>query len=128
MDSGACDAAMPPEMVPGISLVSTSEPGSGMEYEVANGEGLPNLGEKRCIMMTDNPRRPSEWYSRLRMSTRHCLVSEELPTGVCECTLGKVGGKPTDVVTGDLIPLHRRSRLYVMRAWVRQDQGFGRPA
>ena len=45
-----------------------------------------------------------------------------------ECTLGKLGGFLRDVDTGDLLPLHRRDHLYVMRAWVKQDDsGFSRP-
>ena len=44
-----------------------------------------------------------------------------------ECTLGKLGGLLRDVDTGDLIPLHRRDNLYVMRAWIKQDDsGFAR--
>ena len=44
-----------------------------------------------------------------------------------ECTLGKLGGVLRDVDTGDMIPLHRRDNLYVMRAWIKQDDsGFPR--
>ena len=44
-----------------------------------------------------------------------------------ECTLGKLGGVLRDVDTGDMIPLHRRDNLYVMRAWIKQDEsGFTR--
>ena len=39
-----------------------------------------------------------------------------------ECILGKTGGRLIDVVTGDVIPLHRRGNLYVMKAWVQQDK------
>ena len=45
-----------------------------------------------------------------------------------ECTLGKLGRVLRDVDTGDLIPLHRREHLYVMKAWAKQDySGFSRP-
>ena len=44
-----------------------------------------------------------------------------------ECTLGKLGGALRDVDTGDLIPLHRHENLYVIRAWIKQDDsGFTR--
>ena len=26
----------------------------GMEYEVANGQSMPNLGERRCLVWTEN--------------------------------------------------------------------------
>ena len=45
-----------------------------------------------------------------------------------ECTLGKLGGVLRDVGTGDLITLHRRDRLYAMRAWFKHDDsGLSRP-
>ena len=47
-----------------------------------------------------------------------------------ECVLGKEGGELRDTITGDVIPLHRRGNLYVLRAWITQDeapaQGFAR--
>ena len=45
-----------------------------------------------------------------------------------ECTLCKYGGKLTDVVTGDVMPLRRWDNLYLMMAWVKLDSfGFARP-
>ena len=47
-----------------------------------------------------------------------------------KCVLDEEGGERVDKVTGEVIPFHRRGNLYVMRAWVRQDQSasdFGRP-
>ena len=44
-----------------------------------------------------------------------------------ECSLGNLGGVLRDVDAGELIPLHRLDNLYVMRAWVKQDDsGFTR--
>ena len=37
-----------------------------------------------------------------------------------ECMLGKGGGELRDTVTGDIIPLHRRDNLYVMKALTKQ--------
>ena len=38
-----------------------------------------------------------------------------------DCILGKVGVRFLDTVTGDVIPLHRRGNLYVLRAWTKPD-------
>ena len=44
-----------------------------------------------------------------------------------ECTLGKLSGVLRGVDTGGMISLHRRDNLYVMRAWIKQDDsGFAR--
>ena len=118
---------MPEGMCPQISLLESVGSKAGYEYEVANGEALPNLGEKRCVMMTEDS-------SIMKKLTFQCAdvhkallsVSKVADLGY-ECVLGKLGGKLIDTLTGDVVPLHRRGNLYVMRAWVRQDSGFTRP-
>ena len=37
-----------------VSILEHAKVRSGFEYEVANGQGLPNLGERRCYMMNEN--------------------------------------------------------------------------
>jgi hypothetical protein len=44
VDSGACDIVMPTGMFAHISIVATAKSRSGFEYEVANGDGLLNMG------------------------------------------------------------------------------------
>ena len=51
VDSGACETVMPPSLCSGISILQ-SVCSHGAEHEVANGETIPNLGERRCHMMT----------------------------------------------------------------------------
>ena len=79
-------------------------------------------------MMTENSQTPKRVVFQIADVHKALLSASRVADLGYECTLGKLGGKLTDVVTGDVIPLHRRNNLYVMRAWVRQDQGFGRPA
>ena len=48
VDSGASDTVIPPELLQWLELIQT--PKVGAEYEVANGEIVHNLGERRCVM------------------------------------------------------------------------------
>ena len=48
VDSGALDTVIPPEMLQWLTLEQSANVGA--EYEVANGEVVHNLGERRCIM------------------------------------------------------------------------------
>ena len=48
VDSGASDTVIPPDMLQWLDLRSTHKVGA--EYEVANGDIVHNLGERRCIM------------------------------------------------------------------------------
>ena len=52
VDSGACVTVMPRALCPGISILQNRLSREGVEYEVANGAHIPNLGERRCEMMT----------------------------------------------------------------------------
>ena len=54
VDSGACDSVSPTKMCPHILMVATAKSRSWFEYEVAHGDGLLNVGERRCFMMTED--------------------------------------------------------------------------
>ena len=57
-DTGACDTVIPKLMCPGIPITPSMQSLRGMEYEVATGESIPNLGEKRCEMWTEGATSP----------------------------------------------------------------------
>ena len=128
VDSGACDTVMPREMCSGISVLQTPDSLRGMEYEVANGASLPNLGERRCLMMSEDSQITKKITFQCADVHKALLSVSRVADLGYACTLGKFGGQLEDTVTGEKIPLHRRGNLYVMRAWIRQDpSGFARP-
>ena len=48
VDSGASDTVIPPHYLRWCAISHTEKVGT--EYEVANGENVYNIGERRCIM------------------------------------------------------------------------------
>ena len=46
VDSGACVTVMPSGLCPGITIIENDLCKNGVEYEVANGESIANLGER----------------------------------------------------------------------------------
>ena len=52
VDSGACVTVMPSGLCLGIPIIENNLSKNIIEYEVANGESIANLGEKRCQVMT----------------------------------------------------------------------------
>jgi hypothetical protein len=127
VDSGACDTVVPTTLCSHISLMATAKSRSGFEYEVANGEGLLNMRERRCFMMTENSNTTKRIAFQCADVHKPLLSVSRLADQGYECTLGKIGGVLCDVDAGDLIPLHRRDNLYVMRVWIKQDDsGFAR--
>ena len=122
-----CDTVMPTKLGSHISMVATAKFRSGFEYEVANGKGLLNMGERRCFMMTENSNTMKRIAFQCADVHKPLLSVSRLADQGYECMLGKLGGVLRDVDTGDLIPLHRRDHLYVTRAWIKQDDsGFTR--
>ena len=120
VDSGACETVMPPGLCTGISI-SQSSCSHGAEYEVANGETIPNLGERRCHMMTLGSNAAKKIVFQVADVHKPLLSISRCADMGFRCHLGKEGGFMEDTVTGEQIPLHRRDNLYVMRAWVRTD-------
>ena len=96
-------------------------PLTGLMYEVADGKEIPNLGERRCLMMTENSMMAKRIAFQCADVHKALLSVGKLVDHGYECILGKDGGVLRDVDTGDTIPLHRRENLYVMKAWVKQE-------
>ena len=127
VDSGACDTVMPTSLSPQILLLESAASRSGLEYEVANGQGLPNVGEKKCIMMTENSSLPKRITFQCADVHKPLMSVSRVADLGYECILGAEGGTLRDTVTNDVIPLHRRGNLYFLKAWVRQDESSGAP-
>ena len=53
-DTGACDTVIRKDMCASIPIKDSLQSLRGKEYEVANGESIPNLGERRCMMWTED--------------------------------------------------------------------------
>ena len=127
IDSGACETVMPVSLCPGIEVVDSPQSLEGVEYEVANGGIIPNLGERRCLLMTPG----SEVCKRIvfQVADVHktlMSVSRVADMGY-NCHLGKTGGCLEDAQTGERIPLTRKDDLYYFKTWVKKDP-FVRPA
>ena len=118
-DSSACDTVIPKDMCPGIPARPSLQSIRGMEYEVANGESIPNLGERRCLMWTEGA------LAALGISMQVADVHKALLSFRCcadmkfESRFGRVAGSLTDTNSGEVIPLTRKGHLYVLRAWIR---------
>lgn len=127
-ESGACDPVMPEGMCPQIILVPSAYSKKGPEYEVANGEALPNLGEKKCLLMTEDSSVMKKVVFQCADVHKALLSVSHVADLGYDCTVSKCGGYLKDTQTEDIVPLHRRGSLYFTRAWVRADPdqaGFG---
>ena len=134
VDSGACVTVMPSGLCPGIQIMENDLSRNGVEYEVANGESIANLGEKRSQVMTIGSRSPKKIVFQIADVHKPLLSVTACSDMGYDRYLGKEGGSLRDRVTGEIIPLERRGSLYTLRMWVRQwsderpSPGFPGPA
>jgi hypothetical protein len=92
---------------------------NGMEYEVATGESIPNLGERRCEMWTEGAESPKAITMQVADVHKALLSLSRCADMGFESRFGAAYGCLIDRQTGEVIPLKRRGNLYILKAWVR---------
>ena len=126
---------MPLSILKHISIVSSPQSSAGVEYEVANGASIPNVGGRRLDAVTINA--PDD-LKRIHMQVadvHKCLLSVSKCADMgYTCVLKKDGGYLIDEATNENIPIERRGNLYEIRMMVRgaredenAEAGFTRP-
>jgi hypothetical protein len=108
VDSGACVTVMPRSLCEGISILQKRLSREGVKYEVANGAHIPNLGERRCEMMTIGSNTARRIVFQVAdVHTPLLSISGCADMGF-DCHLEDKGGHLTDREAGERIPLERR--------------------
>ena len=121
VDSGACVTVMLKGMCMGISVLENFLSRKGAEYEVANGQSIPNLGERRCDIMTVGSATAKRIMFQVADVHKPLLSITACADMGFDCFLGLEGGMLRDRHTHEVIPLDRNGILYTMKMWVRQD-------
>ncbi len=112
-------------MCPGIPITPSVQSLRGMEYEVATGESIPNLGEKRCEMLTEGASAPKSISMQVADVHKALLSLSRCADMGFESRFGRVAGALIDEESGEVIPLQRKGNLYVLKCWLRAAP-FGR--
>ena len=117
---------MPRKMCTKIPIQPSIQSINLMEYEVASGETIPNLGERRCVMWTEGA--SSERQINLQVEDVHkpLLSLSRCADMGFESRIGRVAGALIDEESGEVIPLQRKGNLYVLKCWIKAAP-FGRP-
>ena len=84
-------------------------------YEVANGEAIPNKGERRLVVMTQGSQVPKMVDFQVCDVHKALMSLSKAADAGFETFLGKHGGWMRDVQSGDQIPLERRGNLYFLK-------------
>ena len=106
VDSGACETVMPTHLCKGISIMQSIS-SHGAEYKVANRESVPNLGERRCLLMTLGSQTPKRISFQVSDVHKALLSISRCADMGFDCFLGKHGGFLQVAISGEQIPLQR---------------------
>ena len=110
----------------GVETLEGKAKKMGVQYEVADGTLIPNMGEKKYIAVSDTG------VAR-HMKSQVCEVNKAL-LSVHRCVqagstvvFAAAGSYIEDEVSGEIMPLTEKGGMYMLRLWVKA-QGFGGPA
>ena len=129
VDSGASDTVVPQEVCAGAMLHWTNR--VGVEYEIANGDTLANLGERRCMMKT---KEDDSDDSAFEMAFQVVDVNKPLlsVTRVCEQGHSVLfeNGRGAILLKGDpkrRVEFRKVGGTFELDMWLKPSEGFGRP-
>ena len=119
VDSGASETVVNDDMLKSVQTQESAASRRGVEYEVANGIRIPNLGEKRFIGTSD------EGVSR-RLTAQVCDVNKAL---LSVSKMVKAGNRVIfdpdgsyieDKNTGECMNLKEKNGMYMLSLWTKR--------
>ena len=125
VDSGASESVVSEDMLTRVTTVEGYAQKKGVQYEVADGTLIPNLGEKKCVGVSDRG------VTR-QMKAQVCEVNKALLSVHRVVQAGNrvvfsaSGSFVQDESTGETMELVEKGGMYMLRLWVKA-QGFGGP-
>ena len=122
VDSGCVEHVAPPELAPQVKIEPSEGSKRGRSYTVANGEDLPNLGQKSISVVTESG-------DQAVIKTQIAQVAKPLTSVGETCDRGNLvvfsahGGAILNLHTKGVIPFQRRNRNYELDYYIKHDQG-----
>ena len=102
-----------------IPIVPSAQCQRGMEYEVANAQTIPCVGERRLEIWTHGMTAPRGMVIQCADVHKPLLSLSRCADPRYESCIGRTCGYLLDCETGEVIPLARKGNLYTLRVWVR---------
>lgn len=118
VDSGASETVVPDGLVKSVETRPSDASRRGVQYEVANGQRIPNLGEKHLQGLTDN-----EGYRR-SITAQVCDVNKPLMSvkRLIETGHSVVFDEPGAYIehkaSGERIWLKENNGMYMLKLWM----------
>jgi len=125
VDSGASESVVSEDMLTGVETVEGYAQKKGVQYEVADGTLIPNLGEKKFVAVSD------AGVTRA-MKAQACDVNKALWSvhrvvqAGSRVVFAASGSYVQDETSGETMALTEKGGMYMLKLWVKA-QGFGGP-
>ena len=122
VDSGATENVIGMGMIQAVDTVAGTASRLGIEYEVANGTRIPNLGEQRVYVVTD------EGVKRM-LTLQVCDVNKGLLSASKiaqkdhRVVFDPEGSYIEDKTTKEKLWLQQQGGMYTLKLWVKRE-GF----
>ena len=119
VDSGATETVVGENMLTSIDTKEGSAYKRGVQYEVASGDLIPNLGEKRFVGICENG-------ETRNMTAQVCDVNKALLSVKRMVQAGNrvvfepSGGYIEDTHTGERIHMKESGGMYMLKMWVQR--------
>ena len=120
VDSGATETVVNEQMLESVEIKEGPASRRGVEYEVANGVRIPNLGEKRFMGV-------SEEGTTRQITAQVCDVNKLLLSVKKVVGAGnrvvfeQEGAYIEDRVSGERMWMREENRMYMLRMWVKKS-------
>ena len=123
VDSGASESVVNEEQLNGIETLEGEAKKRGIQYEVADGTLIPNLGEKKYMAVSDtgvcrHMRSQVCDVNRALLSAHRCVQAGN------KVVFAASGSYIEDEATGEVMLLKEQGGMYMLKLWVKA-QGFG---
>lgn len=128
IDSGAAESVAPMSMAPREVVYESAGSRRKQHYLSASGKRMPNLGEQRLKVTTNDGRETGATFQMVDVSRPLCSVSKICATGK-RVIFGASGGAIHDLSTGEITPFGKSDGVYTLDLWLNsgEERGQGFP-
>lgn len=128
VDSGAAETICPAKEVTGIPTQPGEKFAQGVRYTCAGGKKLPNLGEKRMLMVTADSKVQHNMTMQVAEVNRALMSVSRCVDAGNRVVFDDKWSFIEDKKTGHRSTIHRRGNLYVLESWVKARGDAQAPA
>ena len=122
VDSGATETVVGEDMIKGVETKPGEATRRGVQYEVASGELIPNLGEKNFLAYGEQGHARTIKAQVCEVNKPLLSVSRMVQAGN-SVVFSRSGSYVEDETTGERIPLREQGGMYMLKLWIK-NQSF----